>query len=101
DLADEISGDDRVQATIGSRTGGLFSQPLVHKGGSDRCRKAWRKAWRKLMPQSIASEIMAWSVLLGWCIAELVWDTSSFPWQPYLKIWHPKFIWYRTERREY
>ena len=27
-LSDSIFGDDRVQATLGSRTGGLFSQPL-------------------------------------------------------------------------
>ena len=101
DLADEVSGDDRVQATIGSRTGGLFSQPVKHKGGSDRCRKAWRQVWPKLLPQSVASEIMTWAVLLGFCVCELLWDTSVFPWQPYLKVWHPKFIWYRIERREY
>ena len=101
ELADEISGDDRVQATVGSRTGGLFSQPLVHKGGSKACRTAWRKAWRKLMPQSVASEIMTWAVLLGFCICELLWDTTVTPWQPYLKVWHPKFLWYRIERREY
>jgi phage gp29-like protein len=101
DLADEISGDDRVQATMGSRTGGLFSQPLVHKGGSKECRKAWREAWKRLMPQSVASEIMVWAVLLGFCVCEILWDRSVKPWQPYLKVWHPKFIWYRTERREY
>ena len=101
DLADEISGDDRVQATMGSRTGGLFSQPIMHKGGSRRCRRAWKAAWKRLMPQSVAAEIMTWTVLLGFCVAEILWDTSVFPWQPYLKIWHPKFIWYRVERREY
>jgi phage gp29-like protein len=101
ELADEISGDDRVQATIGSRTGGLFSQPLKHKGGSKACRKAWKAAWRKLIPQSVASEIMTWAVLLGFCVCEILWDTTATPWQPYLKVWHPKFIWYRIERREY
>jgi hypothetical protein len=101
DLADEISGDDRVQATMGSRTGGLFSQPLMHKGGSAQCRKAWRQAWKRLLPQSLASEIMYWATLLGFCVCEVLWDTTVTPWQPYLKVWHPKFVWYRTERHEY
>ncbi len=101
ELADEISGDDRVQATIGSRTGGLFSQPIQHRGGTARFRKWWRWAWRRLMPQSVASEIMTWAVLLGFCVCEILWDTTVTPWQPYLKVWHPKFIWYRIERREY
>ena len=30
-LCDSIFGDDRVQATLGSRTGGLFSQPIKHE----------------------------------------------------------------------
>lgn len=100
-LADEVSGDDRVQATIGSRTGGLFSQPLSHAGGSRNCRRAWRKAWRKLIPQSVASELMTWAVLLGFAIAEINWDTTVTPWQPYLKVWHPRNIWYRWDTRSY
>jgi phage gp29-like protein len=101
DLVDEVSGDDRVQATIGSRTGGLFSQPLTHMGGSKECRRAWRKAWDKLIPQSVASELMTWAVLLGFAVAEILWDTSVTPWQPYLKVWHPKWVWYRWDKRCY
>jgi Protein of unknown function (DUF935) len=101
DLADAISADDRVQATVGSRTGGLFSQPLTHQGGSKECRRAWRRAWRKLLPQSVASELMTWAVLLGFAVAEILWDKTVTPWQPYLKVWHPKWVWYRWDRRCY
>lgn len=101
ELADEVSGDDRVQATIGSRVGGLFSQPLIHKGGSRECRRAWKKAWKKLIPQSVASELMTWAVLVGFAVAEVLWDDSVAPWQPILKVWHPRNIWYRWDIRKY
>lgn len=105
-LCDSLFGDDRLQATLGSRTGGLFSQPIVHhrrgKGdASKEARKAWRKAWKKACPQSVMSELMRWAVMIGFAIAEVVWDRTVTPWQPYLKPWHPMFVQYRWDLRAY
>jgi hypothetical protein len=105
-LCDAVFGDERVQATLGSRTGGLFSQKLIHDVTRDdhnhrKVRRAWRKAWKRLMPQSVASEIMRWAVMMGFAVCEVIWDTSVTPWQPTLKVWHPMFIYYRWDLRRY
>lgn len=106
-LCDSVFADDRVQATLGSRTGGLFSQPIRHElpagGGSAArdVRRAWRKQWPKICPQSVMSELMRWAVMLGFAIAEIRWDTSVTPWQPYLKPWHPLYFMYRWDLRQY
>jgi Protein of unknown function (DUF935) len=106
-LSDSIFGDDRVQATLGSRTGGLFSQPLVHhrrgegRKYSHRAWRAWKEIWPKICPQSVMSEIMRWAIVLGFAIAELRWDTSVTPWIPYLKPWNPFFAMYRWDLRQY
>lgn len=104
-LCDSIFGDDRVQATLGSRTGGLFSQPLSHhrrgKGRtySHRAARAWRKLWPKIAPQAVMSELMRWSIVLGFAIAEIRWDRSVEPWIPYIVPWHPFFDTYRWDLR--
>jgi Protein of unknown function (DUF935) len=102
-LCDSIFADERVQATLGSRTSGLFSQPMrwYRRGGTKNITREARKMWRKACPQSVWSEIVRWSTMMGFCIVEIVWDTSVTPRQPYLKPWHPMFILYRWDLRQY
>jgi Protein of unknown function (DUF935) len=105
-LADALFGDDRVQATLASRTGGLFSQPLTHKiriktPNSRACRRAWKKAWSKLANRAVMSEIVRWIVMAGFCVAEIQWDRSVTPWQPYLKPWPMHLLRYDTVIRKY
>ena len=105
-LCDSVFADDRVQATLGSRTGGLFSQPLTHARGGDgrrfshRAHREWVKQWPKICPQSVMSEIMRWVIVLGFAVAELRWDRTVTPWQPYLVPWHPYFAMYRWDLRK-
>lgn len=105
-LVDDMAGDDRVQATLGSRTGGLFSQKLIHRAGhptptARECRRAWQKNWQRICPQSIMSELMSWAVMMGFAAAQIVWDTTAEPWVPMLRPWHPMFIYYRWDVRKY
>ncbi len=106
-LCDSVFGDDRVQATLGSRTGGLFSQPLIHyrrgegRKYSHRAHRAWAEAWPKICPQAVMSEIMRWAIVLGFAIVEIRWDTTVTPWMPYLKPWNPFFDQYRWDLRQH
>lgn len=106
-LCDSVFADDRVQATLGSRTGGLFSQPLKHERRghgrkySHRAHREWVKQWPKICPQSVMSEIMRWAIVLGFALVEINWDRSVEPWQPYLKVWNPFFAMYRWDLRQY
>jgi phage gp29-like protein len=47
------------------------------------------------------SELMRWAIVLGFAIAEIRWDRTVTPWQPYLVPWHPYFDLYRWDLRQH
>ena len=102
-LVDDTFGDDRVQATLGSRTGALFGQRVTHRRAKvdtdGECRAAWRDQWRDIAAQGVLSEIKRWAIMIGFGVAEILWDTSVTPWRLILKPWHPQFIYYRWDIR--
>lgn len=102
-LADAIMGDDRVQASLGSRVGALFGLPEVVTPSpldtSGEVAGAWTHAWAKCAPQSVQAEIKRWTHMVGFAVAEVLWDTTVTPWQPYLKPWHPMHFCFDWTRR--
>lgn len=116
-LVDDALGDDRVQATLGSRTGALFGQEVKHCQAAadtdDECRKAWINQWqgfnalrpdesaRRWSHQSVMTEAKRWAIMMGFSVSELLWDTSVTPWRVTLKPWHPQFIYYRWDIRRF
>lgn len=104
-LVDDAYGDDRVQATLGSRTGALFGQRVVHKRAKrdedGACGKAWRSQWRTIAAQSGLAELKRWAIMLGFCVGEMLWDTSVTPWRLTMKPWHPQYIYYRWDIRRF
>lgn len=120
DLVDDVLGDDRVQATLSSRTGGLFGRPVVHHVGQRSeagvaCMAAWANAWPTFAPQTVLAEMKRWAIVLGFAVAEIIWQTDwvtlvRLPdgtevqqrgWKPILKPWHPKYLYYRWDIRRY
>ena len=105
-LVDAIVGDDRVQASLGSRTGGLFGREVKFTAGNDsdaakECRDAWAKSWSRIAPEPVLKEIQQWAVNLGFSPAQTVWDTESELWTPYLRPWHPRYVYYHWQFRTY
>lgn len=102
-LIDDAFGDDRVQATLGSRTGALFGQKVEHvQAAADtdgECFKAWQAQWDHIAAQSVLSESKRWAIMNGFSVCELLWDTSTTPWTVTLKPWHPQYIYYRWDIR--
>lgn len=109
-LVDAIVGDDRVQATLGSRTGGLFGRPLRHRRSrlpgvdeklADECLEAWKRIWPATMTEPVLSEVQQWGVMLGFCPGQILWDTSDDDlWVPYLRTFHPKYTYYQFTLRQ-
>lgn len=107
DLCDVILGDDRVQATIGSRTGGLFGQPIRHhlpkrvkdSKAAKECRDAWADHWEHGFPEATLSEIQTYGIMLGFCTGQTTWDTSGKLWKPYLMPFNPKYTFYLPQWR--
>lgn len=110
-LADAILGDDRVQATIGSRISGLFGREVIFEASNDRAVKgsraakealdAWVECWPRLATAAALTEMQAYTILMGWEPAQLLWDTTEEVWQPVLRPWHPRFTYYHWELRHY
>lgn len=112
-LWEMIEGDDRVQAVLGSRIGALSGLPCTHTAPSEDDGKtsdeatldvvldAWQKAYPKLVTREVISQVKRWAIGLGFAIAQVQWDTEVTPWQPYLKVWHPQFVYYRWDTRSF
>lgn len=103
-LVDDCFGDDRVQATLGSRTGALFGQQVIHQRGAadsdGACERAWKDQWRTIAGQGVLSEIKRWAIMIGFGVSEILYDTSVEPWRIHLKPWHPQYIYYRWDIRK-
>lgn len=110
-LADAILGDDRVQATMGSRISGLFGRDVIFEASNDKAVRgsraarealdAWVECWPKFATSAALTEMQAYTVLMGFEPAQLLWDTTEDVWCPYLRPWHPRFVYYHWELRHY
>jgi phage gp29-like protein len=104
-LLDSIKADDRVQATMGARSAGLFSQPVEHVAPDDSaeaaaCLAAWERAWSTMQPDALLRQILIDGVGLGASVQQVLWDTSLPIWQPYLRVWHGASISYSYTTRK-
>jgi phage gp29-like protein len=109
-LADAILGDDRVQATIGSRISGLFGREVIFEPSRDKAVRgskaarealdAWVECWPMLATPAALTEMQAYTILMGFEPAQLLWGTNDDGLDcPTLRPWHPRFTYYHwTER---
>ena len=105
-LVDSIIGDDRVQATLGSRISGLFGRPEIFTPANDSAAAkevldAWVAHWPQFAAVPAMTEMSAYEILMGWSPAQLVWDTSGPVWLPYQKPWHTRYTYYNWPLRKY
>jgi phage gp29-like protein len=107
-LADSMTRDDRISATLRTRTRALLGLPRAFVPVADT--RAARKTATTLetdfdviAPEETITALMRWAVLLGVAVAELVWERKvqgdSSRWIPRLKVWHPQFLYYRWDTR--
>jgi Protein of unknown function (DUF935) len=110
-LVDSQLGDDRVQATLGSRIGGLFGRSTKHKPAqksrvrgsqaAQECLDAWLDHWPTLHEDYALTESAAYGIFMGFAHGQVLWDTSEWPWKPYPRPWHPRYEWYEWVSRKY
>jgi phage gp29-like protein len=105
-LCDEILGDDRVQATMGSRVAGLMSRETIFEPANDsRAAKevmiSFAECWDDLGSYGTQGWLHAYGVMMGWSSAQLVWDTTGPVWKPQLRPWHPIYTYYHWTLRRF
>jgi len=99
-LADAMSRDDRLVATLDTRVNGLLGLPFELQSADEDSPEAIGLAeaieprWWDMFPESELAEARRWRILMGFAIGELVWTRSSSAWWPRLRVWHPQWSWY-------
>lgn len=109
-LAEAMIGDDRVQTALNGRVKGVTARALhtvrARRDKKNVARRAVERIWKKVFADELLDQFMTWSTLLGFCLCEVQW-TAEYDedlgdiWVPYLKIWHPMFVWYDIGNRAY
>jgi len=105
-LVDAILGDDRVQATLGSRISGLFGREVKHTPADDSdearaCCDAWEAHWPEFISSYAVPELHVYAIMMGWSAGQILWDTTGPVWKPYARPWHPRFSFYHWPARKY
>jgi phage gp29-like protein len=106
-LVDATLGDDRVQATLGSRISGLFGREVRFRPANDSSAAkevldAWVKAWPGFATASAMTEMQAYTIMMGWEPAQLVWGPmSGVEYCPYMRPWHPRYTYYHWPLRRF
>jgi len=107
-LWDAVTGDSRVQSAMASRIGGLMGRELRHQipahlrdsSAAKECHAAWVEHWPSMATEPVMRDMISWGVGLGFQASQILWDTSSTPWKPYLVPFHPRFTFYQWQLRE-
>ena len=105
-LVDSMLGDDRVQATLGSRISGLFGREVKHTPADDssaakECCDTWAAHWPEFASSYALPESQALSIFMGFVPGQILWDTAGEIWKPYARPWHPRFTFYHWIARKY
>jgi phage gp29-like protein len=109
-LSEAMMGDDRMQTAMNGRAKGVTARHL-HTVPSKRdkkrvVRRAVERVWRKVFSDEVLDQFIMWWVLMGFVLCEVQWTTEDDPELgtivvPYLKIWHPSYVWYDVAARRY
>jgi len=111
-LVDEMLTDDRICGVLDTRIGGLLCADMTFKPADDR-RKSMKLArilggsdeadsdgeWLRMLPFETAYTLLKWRIMLGFAVAEIVWDTMSGQWLPRMVTWHPRHSYWNWGKR--
>lgn len=108
-LIDALFGDDRIQATLGARSGAIFGCEVMHRlppkmkdsAAAKECRDAWADSWAEVAPEEVLSDMVDWGVMQGFWLGQILWDTSGDLLIPHITPWHPRYSYYHWTLRHY
>ena len=105
-LWDAILGDDRVQATFGSRNAGVFGREVRFRPANDsaaarECLDVWVECWPQFGTVAALTEINSTEIGMGFGPAQIVWDASGKYRRPELRPWHPRYTYYHWPLNKY
>jgi phage gp29-like protein len=112
-LVDAMGRDDRISATLSSRVNGLLALRLTFRPGIDngkgiKIADDLEASWPQMFPDGELARLLKWGRMVGAAPGELTWSTVDAPkggagkrWLPQMKVWHPQFMQWRWDWRDY
>jgi uncharacterized protein DUF935 len=109
-LVESVLADDRVHATLGAVSSAMFSRPVEHTPavgeGIDPAKAeevclAWERVWPCIVDNGSCDTLIRWRKMMGFSLAEILWNTEEDIWVPQLKFFHPLYLLYRLDLRAY
>ena len=104
-LVDWLGRDDRVSSALGTRVRAVQGLPFrldpSEEGSNPTLARQLalgaKKIWPRAAPRPLQAEVMRWMSLLGFAVAQILWDTRDGVWVPTLEWWHPQFLSWRWD----
>lgn len=108
-LYDAIAGDSRVQSALRSRSGGLLGRTvrfrvpdrLKDDKTAQHCKRAFERHWPQMSAEPALGEMVEVGGGIGFAFNQLVWDTGSPIWKPYLLPFNTRFSYFHWLYRIY
>lgn len=108
-LTEACLGDGRVQTALNGRIKGVTMRHVHTRrspgDSSGEYADVAEWMWRRVFTDELLDQFMTWSTFMGFVVCEIEWTEelrNGEPlWIPYLKIWHPLYVWYDIVQRKY
>lgn len=106
-LVDMMLRDDRLGGCLDRRASAVTQLPLTVKPGTGKNARRLSKMvddnFATLFPDEQLAQLQSWALMTGLAVAEMVWyrhpKTNALLFR--LKVWHPRFIYWRWDTRSY
>ena len=99
-LAEHLLRDPDVLQALQQRTLAALGLPFELKEAdeskpAEMCARDMKPLWNRCVRRSAIAEMLRWSVLLGFAVAQIVWtwDEETSQYLPIVEPWHPAFTW--------
>lgn len=103
-----ILTDSRVQAGLASRLSILgrpvrFRVPRKYRDSAlaKECLQAFVDAWPEMAPEASIGEVQRWNIMMGFGLAQILWDTTGEYAIPHPLPWHPRYSYFHWLYRCY
>lgn len=106
-LVDNMLGDARLASVLDTRTLGVLSLPFEWKFDNQPSEKdkqalsVLESYWNSIFSSSIAAQLLRTTILMGFSISSIYWESEDKYWIPKLTVWHPSNTFFNTANRQY